>query len=139
LAGVITLDVWKTLGYTLLLVLAGLQALSPAVLEAAELDGATGWRQLRLIVLPLLAPTLWVVGLLTIIHAMLAFDAIYLLTQGGPNKATTVLVFWLFQQAFLWYSAGKASAIAYLLAVLLVGLTLVQWRIKAHQTQGDPA
>jgi ABC-type sugar transport system permease subunit len=50
-----------------------------------------------------------------------------------------VLVFWLFQQAFLWYSAGKASAIAYLLAVLLVGLTLVQWRIKAHQTQGDPA
>jgi multiple sugar transport system permease protein len=139
LAGVITLDVWKTLGYTFLLVLAGLQALSPAVLEAAELDGATGWRQLRLIVLPLIAPTLWVVGLLTVIHAMLAFDAIYLLTQGGPNKATTVLVFWLFQQAFLWYSAGKASAIAYVLAVMLVGLTLVQWRIKASQAQGGHA
>jgi multiple sugar transport system permease protein len=138
LLGIITLDVWKSLGYTLLLVLAGLQALSPAVLEAATLDGATGWRLLSRIVLPLLAPTLWVVGLLTVIHALLAFDAVYLLTQGGPTKATTVWVFWVFQHAFQWYQAGKASALAYVLALVLVLLSLLQGRLPQGRKAATP-
>jgi multiple sugar transport system permease protein len=124
---VVVLRIWKSVGYTMLLLLAGLQAISPAVYEAAEMEGATRWQVFYYVTLPLLSPTLFFVTTVTLINAFQVFDAIYLLTQGGPQHHTEVLVSWLFKNAFTFYKVGEASAIAYLLFLLIMGLTVLQW------------
>lgn len=132
LGAVVALDVWKTLGYTVVLLLAGLLTVPPELEEAARLDGAQGWSLLWRVTLPLLSPTLFLVSLLTLIHAMQAFDAVYLLTQGGPQQATTVVVYALYQYAFQFYKVGQASALAYLLFAVILLLTLLQWGLRKH-------
>jgi multiple sugar transport system permease protein len=140
---VIALEVWKNVGYNVVLLMAGLQALPEPVLEAATLDGASGWPRLVKVVLPMLSPTVLLVSMMTLIHALQAFDAIYLLTQGGPQHATAVVVFWVFQQAFAFYKAGLASALAYVLFVVIMAITAVQWRLRRrwvlHETEAASA
>jgi multiple sugar transport system permease protein len=127
---------WKQLGYTVLLLAAGLEALPDTVLEAARLDGANQWQQLSRLVLPLTAPLLLVVAITILIQAFQAFDVIYLLTQGGPDHATEVLVYRVFKLAFEQFQVGQASAMAYMLFVIILGFSLVQlWfnrRVKVN-------
>jgi multiple sugar transport system permease protein len=123
----VVVSVWKHLGYDMLLMLAGLQAIPQAQLEAASLDGAGPWQRFRHVTLPMLAPTLVMVGMLATIRAFQTFDTVYLLTEGGPQRRTTIAGFWLFQNAFTFFKLGKASALAYLMFLVLAALSLLQW------------
>lgn len=127
LVAVMSLEVWKATGYNMLLLLGALQAIPPSLEEAALLDGATGWRRAIYVTLPQIAPTLFLVMLMTLIHALQAFDAIYLLTQGGPNRATAVLAFSLYETAFQRFDIGQATALGYIMFVLIGALSLLQW------------
>ncbi len=135
----VVMSVWKSLGYTMILFLAGLQAIPTEYTEAAAVDGASGLTRFFRITLPLLGPTLLLVGIMATIRAFQTFDSVYLMTQGGPRRATTVVVYWLFQNAFTYFKLGKASALAYMLFAVLLGLTLMQWSLRkrwVHQEEG---
>jgi multiple sugar transport system permease protein len=130
LPSVIILEIWKTLGYNMVLFLAGLQAIPPHLYESAKLDGSSPWQTFWHITLPMVSPTLFFVMMITLIHALQSFDAIYLLTQGGPEQSTAVLVYWLFKNAFEFYRVGEASALAYLLFGLIFIITMIQWQLR---------
>lgn len=130
LGAVIALRVWKDTGYNLVIFLAGLQAVSPSLEESARLDGASAWRIFWQITLPMITPTLFFVGVMALINGFQAFDSVYLLTQGGPAHSTELLVHWMFKNAFEFYKVGPASAIAYILFVVILALTAVQWQLR---------
>jgi len=127
---VIILRVWKDIGYNIVIFLAGLQAVPPSLYESANLDGASGWRTFWLVTLPMITPTLFFVSIMTLINGFQAFDSVYLLTQGGPEHSTELLVYWMFKNAFEFYKIGPASAIAYILFVVILLLTLGQWQLR---------
>jgi multiple sugar transport system permease protein len=127
---VIILRVWKDIGYNMVIFLAGLQAVPPSLYESANLDGASGWRTFWKVTLPMITPTLFFVGIMTLINGFQAFDAVYLLTQGGPEHSTELLVYWMFKNAFEFYKIGPASAIAYILFIVILLLTLGQWQLR---------
>ncbi|MEB3298926.1 MAG: sugar ABC transporter permease [Candidatus Sericytochromatia bacterium] len=138
LPSLVVMSVWKSLGTNVVLFLAGLQALPGEVLESAEVDGATGWQRFWHVTLPLLGPTVLLVGILASIRAFQTFDSVYIMTHGGPRRSTTVVVYWLFQNAFTYFKLGKASALAYMLFGILAALTWVQWALRkrwVHQEQ----
>jgi ABC-type sugar transport system permease subunit len=126
-------DVWKFLGYNVLLLLAGFQQLGSALFESASLEGCPAWKQLWWIALPNVTSSLWLVGITASLQAMQTFDTVYLLTQGGPNGATQVLTFWLFQTAFVDFNIGQASVMACFLLVL-VGMGYGLKRLIQHRT-----
>lgn len=130
MGSVILQRVWKNVGYNVVIFLAGLQAIPESVYESAHLDGATPWQTFWRITLPMVTPTLFFVATMTLINAFQVFDSIYLLTQGGPEHSTEVLVYWMFKNAFEFYKIGPASAIAYLLFVVILILTIVQWQLR---------
>ncbi len=127
---VIILRVWKDIGYNMVIFLAGLQAVPLSLYESAHLDGASAWRMFWRITLPMITPTLFFVGMMTLINGFQAFDSVYLLTQGGPEHSTELLVYWMFKNAFEFYKIGPASAIAYILFVVILVLTLMQWQLR---------
>ena len=124
MASVVMLRVWKNVGYNVLLFLAALGNLPSDLEESAHLDGASSWQIFWRITLPLISPTLFFVLVMTMINAFQVFDSIYLLTQGGPQHATEVLVYWMFKNAFEFYKIGPASAIAYILFWVILALTV---------------
>ena len=123
----IFVSVWKNIGYNMVLMLAGLQNISEDVEEAAMIDGATGLSKFFRITCPLLSPTILFVSLITTISSFQIFDLIFLMTQGGPENSTTVLVYWMYKNAFEFFKIGKASAIAYVLFALILFLSAIQW------------
>jgi multiple sugar transport system permease protein len=125
---------WKQLGYTVLLLAAGLEAMPDSMLEAARLDGAGHRAQLTRVVLPVMGPLLGVVAITIVIQAFQAFDVIYLLTQGGPDHSTEVLVYRVFKLAFEQFQIGPASAIAYVLFSLILFISLMQLWLKKKMT-----
>jgi len=127
LPAIAVVSVWKNLGYDMLLFLAGLQAIPRGQIEAASLDGANAWQRFRYVTLPLLGPSLVMVSMLATIRAFQTFDTVYLMTEGGPHRSTTIVGFWLFQNAFTTFKLGKASALAYILFMALLALSAVQW------------
>ena len=125
---VIIMSVWKGLGYNIVIFLAGLQDVPQFLYEAAELDGANGWQKLRNVTLPMLYPTTFFVIVMSIIGSFQAFDQVYVMTGGGPARATSVIVHYLYQSAFQYFEMGYASAMAYVLFVIIFVVTLVQVR-----------
>lgn len=130
LASIAVLQVWKSVGYNVILFLAGLQGISASLYESAELDGATSWQTFWRVTLPMISPTLFFVLMMTMINAFQTFDSVYLLTQGGPEHSTELLVYWMFKNAFEFYKVGPASAIAYVVFVVILLLTLAQWQLR---------
>jgi len=126
----IIVSVWKNIGYNMVIFLAGLQGIPDSVDEAANIDGATELRQFFYITLPLLSPTVFFVMIITTIASFQVFDLIYLMTEGGPQNSTTVMVYWMYKNAFEFFKLGKASAIAYVLFFIILLLTLIQWKIR---------
>jgi multiple sugar transport system permease protein len=124
---VIIMTIWSSVGYYMVIYLAGLQGIPGEIYEAARIDGAGGWRAFRAITLPLLGPTTFFVVVISVIASAQAFGQIYVLTQGGPAGATTVLAWYLYQTAFQYLESGYASAIAWVMFLIIFGLTLVQW------------
>lgn len=130
LFSVILLQVWKAVGYNMVIFLAGLQAIPDSVYESAELDGASPLDVFRRITLPMMTPMLFFVSIVSLINAFQAFDSVYLLTQGGPRHSTEILVYWMFKNAFEFYKIGPASAIAFVIFMVILILTVVQWQLR---------
>jgi multiple sugar transport system permease protein len=128
LPALIMVGFWKDVGYYMVIFLAGLQAISPVYYEAAKVDGASAWHQFRYITLPLLRPVLLFVAVVSMIKAFQAFSSAYTLTGGGPADATKVLPILVYQNAFFFNKMGYASAMAVLMFVVLLILTLLQFR-----------
>jgi multiple sugar transport system permease protein len=123
------INIWRHLGYTALLVFAGLQTIPKDIYDAGAIDGASEWRVFWRITLPLLRPVLALVLVLTVIGSFQIFDTIAVTTQGGPVNATRVIYFYIFERAFDQLDFGYASAMAVVLMVLLSGVTLLQLRM----------
>ena len=127
---VIFVTVWVRLGFCMLIYLAGLQSIPPDLVEAAKVDGATRWRQFRHITLPLLKPTTFLLIVLNIIYSFEVFDMVFVLTNGGPGYATTVLTVFIYNSAFQTQSVGYASAIGIVFMAIIMTITLIQWRLS---------
>lgn len=127
---IIIVSIWKNIGYNMVIFLAGLQAIPETLNEAARIDGATGLKKFFKITLPLLSPTIFFVSIMTVIASFQVFDLVYLMTGGGPENSTTVLVYWVYKNAFEYFKVGTASAIAYVLFVIILLLTVIQWKTR---------
>lgn len=127
---VIAVSVWQGLGYSMVLFLAGLQNIRRDLYEAAALDGATGWSRFWHITLPLLSPMTFFVLIISIIGSFQVFELVYVMTKAGPSNATNTLVFFIYQNGFMFYQMGIASAAAMVLFLIVLVLTLVQYRLQ---------
>lgn len=123
---VVTLVVWKFIGFQVIVLLVGLQAVPPDLYEAARIDGANTWHRMRYITLPYLRPTLALLLILSITGSLLAFDQFIVLTQGGPDNSTITLVLAIYNTAFRAFDLGKAAALSIVLLIGLVLLNVVQ-------------
>jgi len=125
---IIVFATWKNFGYNMIILLAGLQNIPQDLYEAARIDGASTWRQLRFITLPLLAPVLLLVSVLTIAGYFQLFAEPYVMTQGGPLQSTVSVLYFMYEEGFKWWNLGSASAVAFLLFLIIFGITMVQLR-----------
>lgn len=123
-------DVWRNVGFYVLVFLGGMQAISRDFYEAAEVDGANVWKQFRHITLPLLSPTILFLSVISVIGALQIFEQPQILTNGGPGDATRTIVLYLYEQGFRFFDMGYASAIAISLFVIILILTLIQFRLS---------
>ncbi|MFN8498573.1 MAG: sugar ABC transporter permease [Anaerolineae bacterium] len=121
--------VWMTLGFTFIVLLAGMQGIPDELYESAALDGASGWPMFRHITVPLLSPTLFFVAVVTTIAVFQAFTQIYIMTKGGPSNSTNTIVFSLYLDAFQRFQFGIASAQAMILFAIMLVLTILQFRV----------
>ncbi len=127
LCSIIIMSVWKGLGYNVIIFLAGLQGIPGHLYEAAEIDGASRWQQFRNVTWPLLAPTTFFVFIMSTITSFQVFVQVFMMTPfGGPERSTSVVVFYLYEKAFKTFEFGYASAMAYILFTIIFILTLVQ-------------
>ena len=126
----IFVSVWKLIGYNMVIFLAALSGVSNSLFEAAKIDGASNFQTFKNVTVPVLAPTIFFVIIITAVSSFQVFDLIYLMTQGGPLDSTNVLVYAIYKNAFEYFNIGKASAIAYVLFVIILTLTLIQWSLR---------
>ena len=126
---IILFAVWKNFGYNMIIFLAALQSIPADLYEAARLDGANGWQEFRHITLPSLAPTLLLVSILTMAGYFQLFAEPYVMTQGGPMQSTVSVLYFMYEEGFKWWNLGSASAVAFLLFLLILALTALQLRI----------
>lgn len=131
LIAVIITNVWKTLGYNMMLFLAGLQNVPSVYYEAAELDGVNHWQRFAKITWPLLQPTTLFVTVMTISSSFQVFDTIVVMTSGGPARSSSVLVHYIYQCAFKFYNMGYACALGWLLAIIIIVITAFQFRTRS--------
>lgn len=125
---VILFGVWKSMGYFMVIYLAGLQGINSELYEAADLDGANAWQKFLYVTLPQLGPTTFFVTVMLTIQSFKVFDQIYMITQGGPGTSTLVLVYHIYNEAFISWDLGYSSMIALVLFFLVLGVTVVQFR-----------
>lgn len=127
---VIVVQVFKNVGLNMILFLAALQGVANELYEAARIDGAPRFKQFRRITLPLISPTILLTSIITIVGSLQVFAQIAVLTQGGPGLSTTVLVYYLYQQAFQFHYFGYGSTLSILLFAIVAILTFAQWRMR---------
>lgn len=126
----IMVSAWKLVGYNMVIFLSGFSAINPNLYEASKIDGANAVQTFFRITLPMLSPTIFFVLVITTISSFQVFDLIYLMTQGGPMDSTNVLVYWIYKNAFEFFNIGEASAGAYILFLIILLLTVVQWKTR---------
>jgi multiple sugar transport system permease protein len=124
----ILMSLWGVGGARMIIFLAGLQGISESYYEAAMLDGAGPWSRFQKVTLPLLSPVMFFNLIIGVIGSFQTFTSAYVMTNGGPNNASLFYALYLFRNAFEYFKLGKASAMAWILFVLLLGLTLIQFR-----------
>ena len=130
---IILMAVWKNFGYNMLIFVAGLQSIPEDLYEAAHLDGAGSWAQFRHVTLPSLAPTFLFVGVMTMLGNFQLFAEPYVMTQGGPLKATTTVVLLMYEEGFRWWRMGMAAALAFVLFVIMFLGTLIQMHLQGER------
>jgi multiple sugar transport system permease protein len=128
LPAIILMSIWKNFGYNMVIFVAGLQSIPEELYEAAELDGAGRWHRFRHVTLPMLAPTLGFVTIITLIGYFQLFAEPYVMTQGGPLRSTTSLVLLMYEEGFRWWRMGMAAAVAFVLfGIVLIGTAIQLW------------
>lgn len=130
LPAIIVVSVWQGVGYPMVILLAGLQAIPAELHEAAKIDGASALNRLRSVTIPLLTPQIFFVFLQQFIASFQVFGLIYVMTQGGPGYSSSVYIFYLWQTAFSQGRFGYASAMAWLVVVLTAVVVGIQWRLQ---------
>jgi multiple sugar transport system permease protein len=123
---IILASAWKDLGFVMIILLAGLQAIPTEMYEAAKVDGAGPWRRLFNVTLPLLSPSTFFVVVISLINGFQVFDQVYAMTGGGPAGSSTVVVQQVYDLTFRYGAAGEASALSWMLFILVLGVTVVQ-------------
>ena len=120
---------WKIFGYNMIVFTAALAAVPQDLMEAARLDGAGPWRRFRDVTLPAIGPTLLLAAVMSIAGFLQIFAEPYIMTMGGPAQSTVTVLYFMFDEGFRWWNLGQASAVAFVLFVMILGVTLVQTRI----------
>lgn len=134
---IIAVSVWKLIGYNMIIFLSGFSNVPQNLYEAAKIDGANPLQTFINVTIPILSPTIFFVVIITAVSSFQVFDLIYLMTQGGPLNSTNVLVYAIYQNAFEFFNIGKASAIAYVLFLIILVLTLIQWNLRKKIVFGE--
>ena len=129
LPAVIIVYVWKNVGFATVIYLAGLQAIPRDLYEAARVDGAGVWWRFRSVTLPMLSPITFFLVVTALLNSFQAFDIIRVMTSGGPVDATNTLIYYVYQQGFIAFNAGRAAAGAMVLFVIMFAITLFQLRV----------
>ena len=124
---IILVSVWRNMGYYMVLYLAALQGIPRELMEAATVDGANKWQQFRNVTLPQLKPTTFFVSVMMVISCFKIFDVVAIMTDGGPGRSTKMLVTYIYDEAFTKIRYGSASAIAMVLLVIVLGVTVIQF------------
>lgn len=129
--------VWKIFGYNMLIFLAVLQTVPDDLYEAARIDGAGPWKQFRHVTLPAIAPTMLLVSIISVASFFQLFAEPYVMTQGGPAQSTVTVLYFMYEEGFKWWNLGSASAVAFVLFLCILAITLVQLavakRVGAYQ------
>lgn len=128
----ILIDLWKTVGFTFILLLAGLQSVPDHLYEAAKIDGAGSWRRFIDVTIPMLSPTLFLTAVLTFIGAFQIFDPMFIMTGGGPLGKTDTVVLHIYNTGFKRFEMGYASAMAIIVFLIILAMTLIQLRLSRH-------
>jgi len=124
LYGTIIVDIWKNVGTTMIIYLAGLQTINDSLIEAGKIDGASEWQLIRKIKIPLISATITINVVLSVISGLKAFDYAFIMTNGGPGKSTQTLMYVIFQTAFNNQMMGKASAYSVVSFILIIAITI---------------
>ncbi|RKT76904.1 multiple sugar transport system permease protein [Terracoccus luteus] len=127
-ASVVLVTLWWRVGFNMLIYLAGLQAINPELYEAARLDGANRWQQFRYITVPLVGPSSFFLLILNVVYSFQVFDIVFVMTDGGPENATSVLVTYAYNNGFVTGDQGYAAAIGVVLLLLTLLFTVLRWR-----------
>ena len=133
---VIIMSNWQGIGFAMLILLAGLQGIPEEFYEAASIDGASAWQRMRFVTLPMLSPAIFFVVVTSLIGAFQAFDQFFILTQGGPADATTPLTLYIFNNAFKFFKMGYGAALAAVLFVIILIITVIQWQLAKRWVFG---
>lgn len=133
----ILVSVWKLIGYNVIIFLSGLATINQELLESSKIDGANFFQTFKNITIPLLSSTIFFVIVITSISSFQAFDLIYMMTQGGPENSTNVMVYSIYKYAFQYFEVGKASAVAYILFTIIFFLVLVQWKLRKKMVYNE--
>lgn len=128
----IFVNVWKNVGFTMVILLAGLKGVPHSLYEAARLDGAQGFQVTRYITLPSIRPTILLAAMMLTINSLQVFDLVYVMTGGGPLNSTDTLVTMLYREGFVYFNQGYASAIAWVLFVLILTVSALQMRLLRY-------
>jgi multiple sugar transport system permease protein len=126
---IIVMVVWKVAGFTMIILMTGLQSIPTELQEAAKIDGATAWQRFRQITFPLMRRTVALALILSVAGSILAFDQFYIMLRGGPRNSTITAVYWIFNQSFVSFKLGYGAALSMVLLIILVTLSLIQLRL----------
>ena len=137
MVSVVMFDIWRACGYLMVIYLAGLQGIPDVLYEAAQIDGANQWQSMRYITLPLITPTAFFCVIISLIGASQVFDNVWVLTGGGPGDATRLIVLYIYEVGFKRYEMGYAAALSLTLFLVLIVLTIVQFRVSRRWVHYD--
>jgi multiple sugar transport system permease protein len=137
LPAIVIMSIWQQVGFSMVLFLAGLQAVPAHLYEAAKIDGANGWHRFSYITIPMLSSTTFFVLVISIINSFQVFDQAFIMTEGGPANATNTLVFNIYRYAFQFFQMGYAAAMAWVLFAIIFAVTVVQFRYQRQWVHYD--
>jgi len=132
LISIMIMSIWMGIGFQMVIFLAGLQGIPSYLYEAAKMDGASSWVQFRDITFPLLAPTTFFVLVTSMIGSFQVFSSIYVMTRGGPMRSTDVVVYHIYQNAWEYLNIGYASAMSWVLFIIIVSVTALQFKFMSR-------
>jgi multiple sugar transport system permease protein len=128
--------VWKIAGFTMVILLTGLQSIPAELMEAARIDGAGWWQRFRHLTLPLMRKTLALALILSITGSVLAFDQFYIMTSGGPQNKMISVVYYIVNQSFVSFHLGYGAALSMAVLVILVAISVFQlWLLRVGEDQ----